>query len=47
MVLPYNEPIGRIAQTVEQGTHKPLVVGSNPSPATNISQYLEPELYRK
>ena len=28
-------PIGGIAQLVEQRTHKPLVGGSNPSPATS------------
>ena len=36
VVLPYNEPIGRIAQSAEQGTHKPLVGGSNPPPATRF-----------
>ena len=36
-VLGYNLNLhGRVAQSVEQGTHKPLVIGSSPIPATNV-----------
>jgi hypothetical protein len=32
---------GSVAQAVEQGTHKPLVGGSNPSATTTLSYNLE------
>ena len=38
MTLEWNSSFtcGRVAQSAEQGTHKPLVVGSNPTPATSF-----------
>ena len=34
--LGYNEATWQRSSVAEQGTHKPLVVGSNPSAATNF-----------
>ena len=35
----YNDDIGPLAQWLEQGTHNPLVVGSNPTGPTNSTAY--------